>query len=376
MHKSHKRFVTAAAIAAIGALALSGCGGGISDNGADAPAAGDGGVETTDFTPATSGEVSLYTWSDYFPEELIGKFKEDTGITLKVDYYDSNESLEAKLRASDGAGYDVVVPSDYMVQILKDDGLLRQINAADLPNGKNIQPDFLDVYFDEGRQYSVPYLYGTTSFAYNNEMISEEDAPKSWADFFNPPASAGGVGIMDDMVEGVNSALRVVGGDFCTTDGPKLQAAQDLLVGFKPSVGTINSDGILERLAGGEQAMAMIWNGAAWRAAQENPAVTWVYPEEGVALWQDNFTVPSGAKNVDQALTFLNWMMDPVNMAVAVNFQAYASGILGTTELMKPELANSPAIVVPESYGLALPVQPCNNDELSNYSKIWETFKG
>jgi spermidine/putrescine transport system substrate-binding protein len=359
----------AAAIAAAAALALTACGGGVTDGGGDA-------VSSGEFTPATSGEVSLYTWSDYFPEELIGKFKEDTGVTLKVDYYDSNESLEAKLRASDGAGYDVVVPSDYMVEILKDSDLLMKINAADLPNGKNIEPSFLDVYFDEGREYSVPYLYGTTSFAYNTEMIPESEAPTSWADYFNPPASAGGVGIMDDMTEGVTTALRVVGGEFCTTDGAKLQAAQDLLVDFKPRVGTINSDGILERLAGGEQAMAMIWNGAAHRASVDNPAIKYVYPEEGIALWQDNFSVPSGAKNVDQALTFLNWMMEPENMAVAVNFQAYASGIKGTTELMDPELASSPAIAIPDGYDKALPVPPCNNEEISNYSKIWEAFKG
>lgn len=367
--RSFSKRTSVGAVAIATALTLSACGGALNDSGS-------GEVSSGEFTPATSGEVSLYTWSDYFPAELIDKFKEDTGVTLKVDYYDSNESLEAKLRASDGAGYDVVVPSDYMVQILKDSDLLMKINAADLPNGKNIEDSFLDVYFDEGREYSVPYLYGTTSFAYNSDMIPADEAPTSWADFFNPPASAGGVGIMDDMNEGVNAALRVVGGDFCTTDGATLQAAQDLLVEFKPSVGTINSDGILERLSGGEQAMAMIWNGAAYRAAVDNPAITYVYPEEGVALWQDNFSVPSGAKNVDQALTFLNWMMEPENMAVAVNLQAYASGISGTTELMDPELASSPAIAVPEGYDKALPVQPCNNDELSNYSKIWETFKG
>lgn len=369
MHNFSKR-TSFGAVAVAATLALTACGGGISDGG------GDAGASSGEFTPSTSGEVSLYTWSDYFPEELIGKFKQDTGVTLKVDYYDSNESLEAKLRASDGAGYDVVVPSDYMVQILKDSDLLMKINAADLPNGKNIEASFLDVYFDQGRKYSVPYLYGTTSFAYNSDKIPADQAPTSWADFFNPPASAGGVGVMDDMVEGVNAALRVVGGDLCTTDGPTLQAAQDLLVGFKPSVGTINSDGILERLAGGEQAMAMIWNGAAYRAGVDNPAIKFVYPKEGIALWQDNFAVPSGAKNVNQALTFLNWMMKPENMAVAVNFQAYASGIKGTTELMKPELASSPAITIPDGYDKALPVQPCNNDELSNYSKIWETFKG
>lgn len=371
MRKSMRRprIATALAIGAVGALALTSCGGGVSDGGGSSDAA-----TSTEYVEATSGEVNLYTWSDYFPDELVKKFKEDTGITLNVDFYDSNESLEAKLRASDGAGYDVVVPSDYMVQILANDGLLMEFDSSSLPNGGNIKPEFLDVYFDEGRKFSTPYLYGTTSFAYDTDVITEELT--SWKDYFNPPESAGGVGIMNDQVEVVNSALRATGGEFCTTDGAQLQGAQDLLTGFKGRVGTINSDGILERLANGEQSMAMIWNGAAHRAMQDRPSLTYVYPEEGIALWQDNFTIPSGAKNVDQAKTFLNWMLDPENMAVAVNFQAYASGVKGTDELMSPELAESDAIVIPDGYDLAKPVAPCNNEELTNYTKIFETFKG
>jgi spermidine/putrescine transport system substrate-binding protein len=359
------RLGTTAVLGAVVALVMSGCAAGTS-------------TETTSsgYVEATSGELNFYTWSDYYPEELIAKFKEDTGITLNIDYYDTNESLEAKLRASDGAGYDVVVPSDYMVQILKDDGLLMEIDASAFPNGGNIEPSFLDVYFDEGRMYSAPYLYGTTGFVFDSAVIPEAEWPTSWADYFNPPASAGGVGIMNDMVEGVNSALRVTGGEFCTTEGKQLQAAQDLLLSFKPRVGTISSDGIIERVAAGEEVMAMMWNGAAYRAMQDHPSVQYVYPTEGMALWQDNFVVPSGAVNVDQAKTFINWMMDPENMAIAVNVQGYASGIAGTNELMDEALSSSSAITMPDGYTGAKPVKPCNNEELGNYSKIWEAFKG
>lgn len=362
------RIAAALAFTAAGALALTGCGGVVSDSG------GGDKVASTEYKEATSGTVNLYTWSDYYPEELVKKFKEDTGITLNVDYFDSNESLEAKLRASDGAGYDVVVPSDYMVEILNKDGLLLEFDATSLPNGKNIKDEFLDVYFDEGRKVSTPYLYGTTSFAYDTDVITEDLT--SWNDYFNPPESAGKVGTMNDQVEVVNAALRATGGEFCTTDGAQLQAAQDLLNGFKPRVSTINSDGILERLANGEQTMAMIWNGAAHRAMQDRPSLKYVYPQEGIALWQDNFTIPKGAENVDQAKTFLNWMLDPENMAVAVNYQAYGSGVEGTDELMSEELKASSAIVIPEDYDLAKPVAPCNNEELTNYTKIFETFKG
>lgn len=356
--------------ALVGALvSLTACGGGVTDTapeGGAAPAA--------DFTPATSGEMTLYTWSDYYPEDLAKKFTEDTGIKLTVDYYDSNETLEAKLRASNGTGYDVVVPSDYMVQSLIAAGLLKEIDAASLPNGKNIEESFLNPYFDEGRKYSVPYLYGTTGYMYDTAKTKKELT--TWADYFNAPAELGKVGTMSDQTEVVGAALRAVGGKTCDTDPAKLQAAQDLLKKFKPNVSTINSDGILDRMVAGEESIAMMWNGAAMRAREKKSTLKYVYPTEGMALWQDNFTVPVGAKNVPQALTFLNWMMDPANSAAAANFQRYGSGITGVNDLLDADMKASPEIVIPDGYTGAQPVEPCTNEELTNYTQIWESFKG
>ncbi len=352
-------------------LALAAGGGGVSDS---VPQASESAASVAAFTPATSGEMTLYTWSDYFPESLAKKFTQDTGIKLSVDYYDSNETLEAKLRASNGTGYDVVVPSDYMVQTLINAGLLKEVDAASLPNGKNIPDDFLDVYFDQGRKYSVPYLYGTTGYVYDTAKTSKELT--SWADYFNPPSELGKVGTMSDQTEVVGAALRAVGGVTCSTDATQLQAAQDLLGTFKSKVSTISSDGIIDRVASGEESIAMMWNGAALRARQKKSTVKYVYPTEGMALWQDNFTVPVGAKNVDQALTFLNWMMDPVNAAAAANYQKYNSGITGVNDLLESDMKSAPEIVLPDGYTGAKPVEPCSNDELTNYTQIWESFKG
>lgn len=363
-----RRRTSLAALAAVAALVLTACGGGVSDAAGPSSAA-----PAATFHPATSGDLHLYTWSDYFPPDLVKKFKADTGINLTVDYYDSNETLEAKLKATDGAGYDVVVPSDYMVQALVSEGLLREFDAAALPNGKNIEKSFLDVYFDPGRKYSIPYLYGTTGFAYDSSAVTGADAPKTWKDYFNPPASAGKVGVFADQVDVINAALRAVGGEPCTTDGVKLQAAQDLLLNFKKSVGTISSDAIIDRLTSGEQKMAMTWNGAAHRVIVKKPSVTYVYPTEGVTLWQDNFTIPKGAENVDQAMTFMNWMLDPANAAAAANFQGYNAGITGVDALLDEAMKKDPAVVMPAGTKAA-PVKPCDAAEQNNYSKIWEKF--
>jgi spermidine/putrescine transport system substrate-binding protein len=327
------------------------------------------------FTPATSGTLRLYTWSDYIPQSLVDRFSKETGIRMSVDYYDSNETLEAKLKASGGKGYDLVVPSDYMVQTLVGQNLLQEVGLASLPNGKNVTGKFLDVYFDPGRTYSVPYLYGTTGYAYDPAVVTTPMT--SWKDYFSAPAAAKGkIGIFNDQVDGINAALRAVGGEPCTTDPGKLQAAQDLLLKFKASVATINSDGIIDRMQAGESPLSMIWNGAAHRVKQKKPDVVYVYPTEGATLWQDNFTIPAGAENVAQARTFLNWFLDPKNAAEAANAQGYNSGIQGVDALLTPEMSKDPAVVPPATAAdVAKPVKPCSAAELNNYSKIWERFK-
>jgi spermidine/putrescine transport system substrate-binding protein len=365
--------------ALVGALALSACGGATTDGGASstsaAPSTDASSSAPAAFVPATSGDLRMYTWSDYFPTDMAKRFTEETGIKLTVDYYDSNETLEAKLKASGGTGYDLVVPSDYMVQNLIRENLVQPIDLASLPNGANIKDEFLKPYFDDGRKYSVPYLYGTTGYAYDSTVVKKD--MKTWADYFAAPAEAKGkIGIFNDQVDGINAALRAVGGEVCSTDPAKLQAAQDLLVAFKPSVGTINSDGVIDRMISGEATMSMMWNGAAHRVILKKPTVKYVYPSDGTSLWQDNWTIPSGAENTQQALTFLNWWMDPKNAAEAANFQGYNSGIKGVDELLSDEMKNDPAVVIPQDMLAQVgPAAPCDATATNNYSKIWEKFK-
>jgi spermidine/putrescine transport system substrate-binding protein len=351
---------------------LGACGGGLGD-GSDSPAAGSAAV----FKEATSGELAIYTWSDYFPVDLAAKFEDETGIKVTLDYYENNEAMMTKIEASGGGGYDIVVPSDYAVDLMIERGQLLQINALDLPNGLNILPEFREVYYDPGRKYSVPYLYGTTGYAYDSSLLAEGQAPPAtWMDYFTiGEPFAGKVGIMNDQVESVNAALRAVGAEPCTDDPEELQAASDLLEGFKDKVLTISSDGILDRLGTGDNSMAMIWNGASHRAAMTNPNVVFVYATEGLGSFQDNWAVTAGAKNVDQALTFINWMLVPKNAAVAANYQGYNAGIEGVSELLEAEMKADPAIVPPAGAKMDV-VATCPTDIQNKYTQIWESFKG
>jgi spermidine/putrescine transport system substrate-binding protein len=368
-----------------GVLALSACGGETTVGGgaetSSAPAssaapADDASPEApaADFPTPNGGELNLYNWTDYISPELIDRFESETGITVNLDNYDSNETLLSKLQAG-GANYDVIVPSDYMVAQMIELGLLQEVDPAAFPNGQYIKPEFLDVYFDPGRLYTAPYMYGTTGIAYDPTKTGVEVT--SWADFFDADSPAAGkIGTLNDQVEVIHAALRAVGAQPCSTNREDYVKVEELLTAWKPGVAVINSDGVIGRMASGEQTMHMMWNGAFTRAQADNPNLEYVYPAEGITLWSDNFAVPVGAVNVDNAKIFINWMMDPANIGEATNFVGYDNGITGSSEFMTAELGSSPAVVIPDEFkALATPVPGCTVEAIDLYDQVWTIFK-
>ena len=320
------------------------------------------------------GEVNLYNWTDYISEDLLARFTDETGIAVNLANYDSNETMLATLAAG-GTGYDVIVPSDYIIPQLIEQDLIQPIDAHAMENAANIDPAFLNPYFDDGRVYTAPYLYGTTGLAVDTSQVP--DPPDSWAEFFAvPEGSDGSIGMMNDQVEVIHAVLRAVGAAPCSTDPADYARGEELLDGFKPSVSVINSDGIIERMAAGENSIHMEWNGAAYRSWLENPDLVYVYPSDGLTLWQDNFAVPTGAPNVEQAKVFINWMMDPRNIAEATNWNGYANAIIGSDAHIDDALASSPMVVPPpEDLAFAAPVESCSIEAIDLYDRLWTSFR-
>lgn len=341
-----------------------------SEPAAEAAAEGDAAA----FPTSGSGEVNLYNWTDYISPDLLKRFESETGIKVNLDNYDSNETMLAKIQAG-GANYDVIVPSDYMVAQMVELGLLEPVKPSSFPNGANIKPEFLDVYFDQGREYTAPYMYGTTGIAVDPTKTSRPVA--SWADFFAADSPAGGkAGTLNDQVEVIHAALRAVGSKPCSTNKDDYIKVEKLLQEWKPNVAVINSDGVIGRMASGEQVMHMMWNGAFTRAQADNPNLEYVYPTEGLNLWQDNFAIPKGAQNIDNAKIFINWMMDPKNIAEGTNFVGYDNGITGSSEFMTAELGKNPAVVIPEDKkALATPTPACPTEAVDLYDQVWTGFK-
>jgi spermidine/putrescine transport system substrate-binding protein len=373
------------ALGMTGILALSACGGETTVGGggetSSAPASSAAASDAAspeapagDFPTPNGGEVNLYNWTDYISPELLDRFESETGIAVNLDNFDSNETMLAKLQAG-GANYDVIVPSDYMVAQMIELGLLQEVDPASFPNGQYIKPEFMDVYFDPGRLYSAPYMYGTTGIAYDPTKSGGEIT--AWADFFNADSPAAGkIGTLNDQVEVIHAALRAVGAQPCSTNRDDYIKVEELLAGWKPNVAVINSDGVIGRMASGEQTVHMMWNGAFTRAQADNPNLQYVYPAEGITLWSDNFAVPVGAQNVDNAKIFINWMMDPANIGEATNFVGYDNGITGSSEFMTAELGANPAVVIPEEFKpLAAPVPGCSVEAIDLYDQVWTNFK-
>ena len=320
-------------------------------------------------------ELNLYNWSNYIDPALLKRFTAETGINVNLGVYESNAQMLAKLEAG-ARGYDIIVPTDYMVQIMAKKGLLQRIKRSTFPNGANLKTEFANPYFDPGRSYTIPYLHGLTGFGYLKDKVTTN--PTTWKDFFAAiPSYPGKTTIFDDKKEVIDAALRSMGYKPCTRSVAQLQAAQDLIKSIKPNLNTIASSGNIGRLSSGTSVLLMMYNGATYKAKLANPNVVFVYPKDGLPLWQDNFAIPVGAKNVDNAKIFLNWMMDPENIAQASNWAGYNNGIIGSDKYLLPAMQADTAFT-PTAAQMALGVAmaPCSTAVNDLYTKVWTAFKG
>lgn len=327
-------------------------------------------------TAKAEGELFLYNWLNYFPPELLERFEAETGIAVKLNVYDSNETMLASLRTG-AVGHDVVVPSDRMVAIMIDEGLVERIDAASMANFAYVTAPHHAPPGDPERAYSAPYLWGTTGFAYDSAKVNGE-LEESWGEVFEPrPELAGKIAMLDDEVEVWDAAAYYAGASRCTEDPAEARLILDVLEAQEPKVATYRSDGTIDRMATGEVVLHMQWNGASHRTRQTLPTVTYVYPKEGLTYWADSFVVPKGAPNLENAKTFINWMMAPRNAATASNYTGYMSAISGAEEFMDRALKENPAINMPARYADRLrPNESCSAESRELRGNVWARLRG
>lgn len=294
--------------------------------------------------PAEAEQLNVYIWTNYLPQEVVDEFQKRTGIRVNVDTYDSNEAVLEKLQ-SGVAGYDLVVPSDYMIKVLIPQDLVQPLDHSRLPNLKNLDPRLMNQAYDPENRHSVPYLWGTTGIGYDRKKAK---APvDSWAALFDQ-RYAGRILMLDDPREAFGAALKLMGRSLNETDPAVLRQAADMLKKQKPLVRTYNSSDFANLLAAGDVDVAQGWNGEMAEAVANAPdRLAYVVPKEGGTLWIDNLTIPKTARNVAAAHAFINFVMEPEMAAKIVNSVHYAGANRAALPLIDGKIRDDPAIYPP-----------------------------
>lgn len=313
------------------------------------------------------GELNIYNWGNYTNPELIKKFEETHKVKVTLTDYDSNETMLAKVRAG-GTGFDIVVPSDYTVDIMVKDGLLAETKPNQMENFKNIDPKWVEVYWDKGRNYTVPWQWGTTGFTVNTAKYGG-DINTLKVLFDPPPELQGRINMLTDMNEVINAGLRYLNLPRCNSNPEDLKKVNELLLAAKPHWRTFAYETI-EKLTSGDVDASQQWNGASMRARQQIPTLAYAYPREGLTGWMDNVAVLKDAPNMENAKLFQNFIMDPQNAALISDFAKYANGIMGSDAFLPKEFAEAPEIKAPADAVIEF-VPPCSQEVNDMYNKIW-----
>jgi spermidine/putrescine transport system substrate-binding protein len=288
--------------------------------------------------------INIYNWSDYFAEDTVSGFEEEAGVRATVDFYSSNEELLAKLQAG-GTGYDWIVPSDYMVTIMRQSNVLQQLDRSQIPNFENIGEDFLGLPYDPENEFSVPYQWGTTGILYNPEVVGEDVT--SWDVLFNEEFR-GRIGMLDDVRETFGAALYRLGYSPNTTDEAELDEATQMLRDQKPLVrGYFASPEARDLVVGGDLALTLIYSGDAFTGIAENENLAYAIPQEGATRWTDNMAIPQGAPHPDVAHEFINYILDAEVGAELSNYTYFGTPNEAALPMIDEEARNDPTIYPP-----------------------------
>ncbi len=285
-------------------------------------------------------QVNLYVWSAYIPERTLKRFEDETQIHLNYSTYDSNEALLEKME-SGVADYDVIVPSDYMVAILKREQLLKRIDLRQVPNFKNIGAHFRNLPYDSGNQYSVPFLWSTSGIGYNKTKITGRI--DSWSSLWDSRYKDRML-MLDDAREAFGVALKWKGHSYNTTDQSTLMEAQQLLLQQKPLLKAYNSTNFDELLLAGDVWIAHAWSGNVAMVMEQSQDLDFVIPKEGAAMSVENFCVPAKAQHQDEAYTFINFMLDAKIGAEITNYSYYPNTNEAAKTYVWPKILKNPAV--------------------------------
>jgi spermidine/putrescine-binding protein len=319
------------------------------------------------------GTVNLYNWQTYINPDNIKAFEQQFGQKVTQDFYVSNEDLLAKLQAG-AKGYDVVVPTGYMVEIMIKQGLLYKLAKDHLPNFKNVDARFTNQPFDPGNQYSLPKDWGTTGFGYRTDLLP---TMTSWADFWQhaTTTASGKVTVLDGENEVIGSALKMLGFSYNSVDPNELNQAKSKLIQLKPHLLSITSTEYITLMQSGKATLSLGWNGDFFSVQTKQPKVVYIVPSEGSELWMDNWCIMKMAPDPIASHAFLNYLMDPHVAAKEISVTYYAQCISAAKQYIDASILNNSSIYPSGGVIDKLEAQKALGSGQRLRDQIWTEFK-
>ena len=382
-------------VSALAGLLLAACGGANnaqSDNkGAETPASASSGASATSPAAAT-GKLNIYNWSDYVDPETVAEFEKNNGVKVRYDYYDSSETLEAKMLTGK-SGYDLVAPSIANVGRQIKAGAYQEIDKNQIPNYNNIDPELLKqmAQVDPGNKYAVPYFWGINTLAINKDKVAQalgtDKLPENeWDLVFNPEYTAKlkscGISFFDSPTEQYPLVLKYLGKDPNSENADDLNAANELMKKVRGDVKRFSSSGYIDDMARGDLCVSIGYGGdlniAKNRAKEANNGVNIqvLTPKTGVGIWIDSFMIPKDAENVVNAHKYINYTLDAKVAAKNGDFVTYAPASQPARALMKKEYADDhsifPSAEVKANSFVVLPKSP---DAVKLQTRLWQGLK-
>ena len=321
-------------------------------------------------TPAkmTGETISVYNWGDYIDADVIDVFEAETGIRVIYETFETNEDMYAKI-AMGGSSYDVIIPSDYMVERMIRENLLQKINWENTPNVANIDERFIHESYDPGFEYSVPYTWGTMGILYNTEAVLE--APTSWETLMDETYKMD-MFMLNSPRDTLGIALVMCGYDINSTDPAQLEEAKALLIEQKPLVLAYVVDEVKDKMVGGEASVALVWSGDATYCMSESDELSYVVPKEGSNIFYDSMCILHNARNVSGAEKFIDFLCRADVAAQNYDYVGYAIPNKAAIELMGAEDYNASPVNNPPQETLdKCQVFKYLGDDTKLYDTIW-----
>ena len=322
-----------------------------------------------------SNRVIVYNWGEYLDPEAITMFEEETGIDVVYEEYETNEIMYPKVE-SGAIVYDVICPSDYMIQRMIDNDLLAKINFDNIPNIKNIGQTYMEQsrQFDANNEYSVPYCWGTVGILYNKKMVKEPI--ESWSVLWDEDYKDS-ILMQDSVRDAFGVTLKYLGYSLNSTDRDELYEAQELLIEQKPLVQAYVIDQVRDKMINNEAAIGVIYSGEAIYCQQENPDLEYVIPKEGSNIWIDSWVIPRNAQHKENAEKFINFLCRPDIALMNFEFITYSTPNTAARELIEDPAIRNSRIAFPDASEL----EGCEtfkflgdkNDRI--YNELWRQVK-